>query len=67
MSELTKKNEKVEEPEDKEPEAPIEQPSSEGNTYLFPTEGIAITAKSREEAEQIYHKTVKQNKESDND
>lgn len=39
---------------------------NDGNKYFFPREGINIEAESLEEAQKIYTKKVKDNKESDN-
>lgn len=54
--ETTKKTEKTATPD-----------LNEGKTlYNFTTEGIVVYAKSLEEAQEIYHKTLKDTKESNN-
>lgn len=55
-NETTEKNDKPQKAEAK----------PQGQVFLFPSEGIAVTAKDREEAEKIYKQTLKENKESNN-
>lgn len=48
-------------PTDKKAGEPVRD---DGELYLFPREGVSIKAKSLEEAQELYHKSL--NKESDN-
>lgn len=63
MAENIKKIDKIENPKDDI----VREHDTYASVFLFPSEGISITADSLEDAQKIYEKTLKQNKESDND
>lgn len=63
MTENIKKIDKIDNPKD---DIVREHDASGASVFLFPSEGISITADSLEDAQKIYEKTLKQNKESDN-
>ena len=63
MAENIKKVDKIEHPKDDI----VREYDTYASVFLFPSEGISITADSLEDAQKIYEKTLKQNKESDND
>lgn len=55
----------VKDKEETQTEKPVVSKTSKTKVFLFPQDGIAVEAKDRKEAEDIYKKTLKA-KESDN-